>query len=156
MRTAVILTLLLPAAAFCQPEASKNVVKTIPGQAVNVKAGSVVRIPLFVRVDEGYHVNSNAPAEAFLIPLRLTWNPGVIESGPISFPKPQLERLGFSEKPVSVFKGAFEITTRFKVPADAKPGSSSVTGKLHYQACNDRTCLTPRNLDVSVPIEIVR
>lgn len=156
MKATVILVLLLSAAAFCQSEASKNVVKVLPGEAIGVKAGRVARIPLSLQVDEGYHVNSNSPAEAFLIPLRLTWNPGVLQGGPVTFPKAQIERLAFSEKPVSVFKGAFEITTRFKVPADAKPGLGWVTGKLHYQACNDRTCLTPRTLDVSVPIEIVK
>lgn len=135
--------------------------KVLPPAAVTAKAGSTVNVALSLQVDEGYHVNSNMPAEEFLIPLKLTWTPDSLQASSlqkpsVSFPKPQLERLGFSEKPVSVFKGTFEIATRFKVPAGAKPGSVTVDGKLHYQACNDRMCLPPRTVDVAVPIEIVR
>jgi thioredoxin:protein disulfide reductase len=138
------------------PEGSRNVIKLAPIETVSAKAGSTVKVALSLQVDEGYHVNSNTPADEFLIPLRLSWSPGPLQSGAITFPKPQLEKLQFSEKPVSVFKGTFEIATRFKVPADAKPGQSVLAGKLHYQACNDRMCLAPKTVDVSVPIEIVK
>ena len=36
------------------------------------------------------------------------------------------------------------------------PGQATIAGKLHYQACNNRMCLTPKTIDVSVPVEIVR
>ncbi len=147
---------MLPVIGASQSEGPRNVVKLAPVETVSVKAGGSVKVALSLQVDEGYHVNSNTPAEDFLIPLKLTWSPGPIQSGAVSFPKPQLEKLQFSEKPVSVFKGTFEITTRFKVPPDAKPGPGVLTGKLHYQACNDRMCLPPKNADVSVPIEIVK
>jgi|SRR5580704_5257945 DsbC/DsbD-like thiol-disulfide interchange protein len=147
---------LLPIIAFSQSEAPLNVVKLAPIETVSAKAGSTVKVALSLQVDDGYHVNSNTPADEFLIPLRLTWSPGPLESGAVSFPKPQLEKLQFSEKPVSVFKGTFEIATRFKVASGAKPGQGTVTGKLHYQACNDRMCLTPKTVDVNVPIEIVK
>ncbi len=147
---------LLPAMVFGQSEGPRNVVKVAPAEPVSAKISSTVKVALSVQVDEGYHVNSNTPADEFLIPLKLTWSPGPLQSGAVSFPKPQLEKLQFAEKPVSVFKGTFEIATRFKVPADAKPGQSSITGKLHFQACNDRMCLTPKTVDVSVPIEILK
>jgi hypothetical protein len=147
---------LLSAVAFGQSEAPENVVKVARIETVSVKVGSTVKVARSLQVDEGYHVNSNTPADEFLMPLRLTWSPGPLQSGAVSFPKPQLEKLQFSEKPVSVFTGTFEIATRFKVPPDAKPGQGTVTGKLHYQACNDRMCLTPKTVDVSVPIEIVK
>jgi thiol:disulfide interchange protein DsbD len=147
---------LLPLIVFGQSEASRNVVKLTPLETVSAKIGTTVKVALSLQVDEGYHVNSNTPADEFLIPLKLTWSPGPLQSEAVSFPKPQLEKLQFSQKPVSVFKGTFEIATRFKVPADAKPGQGIVTGKLHYQACNDRMCLTPKTVDVSVPVEIVK
>jgi Disulphide bond corrector protein DsbC len=156
MKPLLILPFLLPAIALCQSETQKNVLKVAPPDTVTAKTGSTVRVALSLQVDEGYHVNSNTPAEDYLIPLKLTWTPGPLQSGSVSFPKPLLEKFTFSEKPVSVFKGAFEIATRFKVPADAKPGPGAIAGKLHYQACNDRMCLTPKTVDVAVPIEIVK
>jgi hypothetical protein len=46
--------------------------------------------------------------------------------------------------------------TRFKVSASAAPGQAIITGKLKYQACNDRMCLQPKTIDVSVPIDIIK
>lgn len=105
---------------------------------------------------EGYHVNSNTPSDAYFIPLRLTWNPGPVEAVAVVFPKPQMEKLAFSEKPVSIFTGSFEVITKFKASAGAAPGQNVVTGKLRYQACNDRMCLAPRTIDLSLPVEIVK
>jgi hypothetical protein len=31
-----------------------------------------------------------------------------------------------------------------------------IPGKLRYQACNDRMCLQPKTIDVSLPVDIVR
>jgi thiol:disulfide interchange protein DsbD len=154
--TLAILAFSLPVIGFGQSEPPRNVVKVAPIDTVTAKAGNAVKIALSLQVDEGYHVNSNTPAEDYLIPLKLTWSPGPLQGGSVSFPKPLLEKLAFSEKPVSVFKGTFEIATKFKVPPDARPGPGSIAGKLHYQACNDRTCLTPKTVDVTVPIEIVK
>ncbi len=110
------------------------------------------KIPLHLK--EGFHVNSNTPADEFLIPLRLTWAPGVALVEQIVFPKPEQRNYAFSEKPVSVFSGTFTVETRFKVPADAKPGPANINGKLRYQACNDRECLPPKTIDIQVPLDI--
>lgn len=139
-----------------QEETPRIVLKVIPGETISAKIGSAVKVPLTLRVDDGYHVNSDKPADSFLIPLRLTWSPGPLEAGAISFPKPEFEKLAFSQKPVSVFKGTFEIATKFKVPSASNAGRAAVNGKLHYQACNNRMCLPPKTIDVSVPLEIVR
>jgi hypothetical protein len=151
----LFLSLAFSASVFCQaPGPGPNVVHLAPEATVKVRAGATVKVALSVQVDEGFHVNSNTPADPFLIPLRLRWNPGPIESVGIAFPKPQLEKYSFSDKPVSVFTGGFEIITRFKVPAGAVPGVSTLTGKLHYQACNDKNCLTPKTIEVTLPVEI--
>src|ERR1700733_12222532 len=149
------LAILLAPLAFCQTPLPQNVLKVAPAATVTAKAGAMVTVALSLQVDAGFHVNSNTPADPFLIPLTLTWNPGALESPALVFPKPQKERYPFSKKPVSVFTGDFQIATNFKVAAGANPGSSELTGKLHYQACNDRTCLTPKTIDVSVPVEIL-
>jgi len=149
--------LAVAAAAFCQtPLALRNVVKVAPVSTVIARAGKPVEVALPVQVDPGFHVNSDKPADEYLIPLRLTWNPGPLEKPVIAFPKPQTAKLPFSAKPVSIFTGSFDIVTRFKVARDASPGPGTLAGKLHYQACDDRECLTPKTIDVMVPVEIVR
>ncbi|MEQ1947064.1 MAG: protein-disulfide reductase DsbD domain-containing protein [Bryobacteraceae bacterium] len=107
-----------------------------------------------LQLREGYHVNSNAPADQYLIPLKLTWTPGQVEAASVDFPKPQSVKLGFSEKPVLIFSNTFQITTHFKTTASAMPGLALATGKLRYQACNDKMCLAPKTVDVTIPVEI--
>jgi len=94
------------------------------------------------------------PADEFLIPLRLTWAKEPLDVEQVIFPKPQLEKYDFSANPVSVFSGSFEIVTRFKAPLSAKPGMAILTGKLRYQACNNKECLAPRTLDVRATADL--
>jgi len=151
------LGLAFSACLLCQtPPPQANVVHVAPPTQVKVRAGEAVKAALTIHVDTGFHVNSNKPADEFLIPLRLTWNPGPLGGGKVEFPKPKLEKYSFSVKPVSVFTGSFDIVTRFQVLSDANPGQTTITGKLHYQACNDTTCLTPKTIDVTLPVEIVK
>ena len=102
----------------------------------------------------GFHVNSNAPADEFLIPLKLTWSKEPLETEQVTYPKPQFEKFDFSPKPVSIYSGTFEIVTRFKAPASAPPGPGVMTGKLRYQACNNKECLPPRNVDVRFTVDL--
>lgn len=109
-----------------------------------------------MRLRNGYHVNSNTPADEYLIPLRLTWNAAPLQVAEVVFPKPQLEKHAFSTKPLSVFSGDFDIVTKFRAPANAPLGMATLTGKLRYQACNDTMCLPPKTVEVELPVDIVK
>lgn len=119
---------------------------------LNVKRSGTTELRLKVRVSEGYHVNSNTPADDYLIPLKLTWTPGAVEAVETVFPKPKLEQYPFAEKPMSVLDGSFELVTKFKPGANASPGPGVVNGKLRYQACNDKMCLPPKNIEIKLPV----
>lgn len=121
-------------------------------ESVTAKRGATFteKVPLHLKA--GFHCNSNTPADEYLIPLKLSWADGAAQSEGVVYPKPQLEHYAFSQKPVSVFSGTFVLETKFKVPAGAKTGQSTINGKLRYQACNERECLPPKTLDVQVPI----
>jgi hypothetical protein len=125
-----------------------------PPAPVAIKRGGEADLKLKAEVRPGFHVNSNAPADEFLIPLKLTWPKEPIEAEQVAFPKPQFEKYAFSEKPVSVFSGNFEIVTRFKAPANAQTGAAPITGKLRFQACNEKECLPPRTIDVRVTLNV--
>ncbi len=120
----------------------------------SAKRGSTFtqKIPLHLKA--GFHVNSNTPADDYLIPLRLTWAMGKVTSEGVVFPKPQLENYAFSAKPVSVFSGTFTVEAKFRVAVDAPVGAATVLGKLRYQACNNKECLPPKTIDVQVPLDI--
>ena len=133
-----------------------NVLSVEPPQLFTAKVGTTVEAKLMLRLMPGYHVNSNTPSDPYFIPLRLTWKPGQLEPGEVVYPKPRMEKYSFSDKPLSVFSGNFELVAKFKVPANANPGPANVTGTLRYQACNDSMCLAPKNIEVPLRVAIVR
>jgi hypothetical protein len=133
-----------------------NVLSIAPPEKVVAKIGSPTQVKLSLELRQGYHCNSNKPSDEYLIPLKLTWTAGALESPEVAYPAPQMEKYSFSEKPLSVYTGNFELLTKFKVSATAAPGPTLVTGKLRYQACTDRMCLQPKTIDVSIPIDIIK
>jgi hypothetical protein len=139
-----------------QAHAQINPLSVGAPQPVKAKIASSVEVKTPVSILNGYHCNSNTPSEDYLIPLKLTWTAGALDSPAIEYPQPKMEKFSFSDKPLSVYTGDFVITTRFKVGASANPGTVFLSGKLRYQACNDRMCLPPKTLDVSVPVEIFK
>jgi thiol:disulfide interchange protein DsbD len=142
------------AAQLCFSQGS--VLQIAPPDRVVAKAGTTVQAKLVVQLRQGYHCNSNTPSDDYLIPLKLTWTAAPLEAGEVVYPKPQMEKYTFSDKPLSVYSGDFDIVTKFKVPANAPPGMAALPGKLRYQACNDRMCLPPKTVDVTLPVEVVK
>lgn len=134
--------------------AGRDVLAVKPPPPVRIKPGSVTAVSLRAELTPGYHINSHAPSDEYLIPLRLSWSPGPAEVVKISFPEPRLETYQFSEKPLSVFTGDFDITTTFRLPAGVEAGRLPIEGSLRYQACSDRMCLPPRTIAVQLVLEI--
>jgi thiol:disulfide interchange protein DsbD len=133
---------------------NNNVLTIAPPEKVTAKIGAPAQVKVSLELRTGYHCNSNKPADDYLIPLKLTWTS--LESPEVIYPPPQTEKYSFSENPLSVYTGDFELVTKFKVPASAMPGQFMATGKLRYQACTDRMCLPPKTLDVTIPIDLVK
>lgn len=119
-----------------------------------MKRGATLEVKTPVRLKDGYHVNSNTPSEAYLIPLRLTWAQGTLQTVEVLFPKPRMENYAFSPKPLSVFTGDFQLVTKFKASASAPTGPGMVEGKLRYQACNQNSCLAPKTIEIKLPVVI--
>lgn len=138
---------------FLQGEGSQHLTIAQPVRVL-VKRGGSAEVRLPVRLEEGYHVNSDAPEDEYLIPLRLKWDTGPLTVAKVVYPKPHLEQLGFAKKPMAVFSGDFEIVTRFTADPKAPAGPGILGGKLRYQACNGTTCFMPKTVDISLPYEI--
>ena len=145
----------LLAAPWPSLQAQSNGVLTVaPPARLAIKRDATAELSLKAELQAGFHVNSNSPGDDYLIPLKLTWNKEPLEAEQVNYPKPQMEKLGFSPNPVSVYTGTFEIVTRFKAPPTASPGMAFMNGKLRYQACNNKECLPPRTVDVRVTLDI--
>jgi Thiol:disulfide interchange protein DsbD, N-terminal len=125
----------------------------IPPTTVGIKAGQDLSVPLKVAIRPGYHINSNTPAEDYLIPTRLTWSPG-LKVKSVKYPEAETVKYEFSEKPLSVFSGTITLHSVLAVPDPIPSGLKDLTAKLRYQACNEKACLPPVTIDVTVPVTI--
>ena len=135
--------------------AQSSAVLSLPApERLSIKRGATGEVKLKGELRQGYHVNSDKPADEYLIPLKLTWAKEPLQTVQIVYPKPQLEKYDFSPTPLSVFSGSFEIVTHFKAAPTAAPGPAMMTGKLRYQACNNKECLPPRTAEVTLSVDV--
>ena len=155
-----MLCTLLAASSLCftstNAVAQSNVLLMPKPEPVAAKVGTTIEVKLPLQLRESYHVNSDKPPDPYLIPLRLRWDSGPITVAEVVYPKPENRKVDFFAGLLPVFSGHFELLTRFKEPASVPPGLVNVTGKLRYQACNDRMCLPPKTIDVTVPVSVSR
>jgi hypothetical protein len=150
----MLAALSLPLHAQTSLNSLSSVVNVNAPEKLVAKRDQVLTADFVIQVKNGYHVNSNTPADEFLIPLRFTWTEDTVKVQDVLYPKPQMQKFPFSEKAMSVYEGDVKTQVKFKVPPTATRGLTQLTGKLRYQACNDRMCLPPRTLEVKVPLEI--
>jgi hypothetical protein len=154
MAAAALTCIQIPSPAQTSLNSLSAVVNVVAPEKIVAKRNSTQEVPFTISVRQGYHINSDKPEDDYLIPLKVTFGPGMLELVDITFPKPQLQKFPFSEKPMSVFDGSFKTIAKVRVPPAAPAGATQLVGKVRYQACNDRMCLPPRTLEVKVPVEI--
>ncbi len=125
--------------------------------AARLKAGpgQIVRLDVRITIDEGWHINSNKPLQGHLVPtsIELGQDP-TLSLGQIVYPEGKQVIFAFSPKLLSVYEGQIKIAVPVAIAKDAKPGPAPAALKLHIQACNDRNCLEPETLTLSLPFEI--
>ncbi len=147
--TATLLTALTASGQFRGFQAA-NVAAPAPLELV---AGETVEAPITVRIRNGYHINSNRPAEDYLIPTELSWQADhgvqVVET---AYPEAELFVSKFSDEPMLVYSGEIVITAKLRAPAKLPQGLTELVGKLHYQACTDKACLAPAAAEFTVPL----
>jgi thiol:disulfide interchange protein DsbD len=121
-----------------------------------VHPGTTVRGVLRVPLPDGLHLQSNAPREAGLIPTALTFAPptGITINEVVFPPSIDLPLPGYS-LPLAVFEHELLLGVAITVDAARAPGPVTVPSRLRYQACDDRQCFRPRDLDVTWQFTIV-
>jgi thiol:disulfide interchange protein DsbD len=117
-----------------------------------VRPGETFKAALVLKVQAGYHINDNAPLDEFLIPtnLAIDENPD-FEIVEISYPKGRRARFSYSDAELIVYEGEVVLGALVKAKDGLAAGARTLKGALSYQACNNESCLPPKEL----PFEIV-
>jgi uncharacterized protein len=101
---------------------------------------------LCIKLAPGWHINSTAPLQKFLLPTKLRIDG--IEQTKVSFPKAVERKLGFHDEPLSLYEGV--ATVEVALPA-GKEALAARRMTLDLQACSDKICLDPQTVQVLLP-----
>ena len=146
--TALVWAFALPAAG---QQLGFSAASIEPSSGVRIDAPGKLQVPVAVRIRRGYHINSNRPNEPYLIPTSLSWDDAPFRVESVAFPPAEEVRYDFSDAPLAVYSSRIRIVTTFIV--DSVPAAlRELRGSLRFQACNDKACLPPRTIPVTVPV----
>jgi DsbC/DsbD-like thiol-disulfide interchange protein len=126
----------------------------IPGTPA--EQGSTIKIELSAEVQEGWHVYGLTQAPGGPTPLRVTLDEnGVVQVVSVKSGTPSTKKHDPSfDLETEFYPGSFSLDIQTQVKQHAPSGNQSIPVSVRFQACNDRTCLPPKTVHLSVPIEI--
>lgn len=128
----------------------------ITAPEVVVRAGKKGIIKVYVAVKNGYHIQSNKVNDELIIPTTLEIDTqGIIKAGKQSFPAEKKFRLEGTADYLPVYDGNFKISVAFTAGEKIQKGKYSLTAKFRYQACDSRTCFSPKIIDFIIFVTIL-
>ncbi len=154
---AMLFTLLLTALAAAQGFQAEPVftIELVPDREP-VVAGEELQLAAVVRVEPGWHINSDQPGDEFSMPTTARWLlPDGWPEPLMVFPDGELLEFDFSDVPLEVWQGEVALIGRLTVPESAI-GVHRPRVEVTAQACNDIQCLPPVAVTAGVDVEIAR
>ncbi len=130
-------------------------VVTATVKEAKLEAGGAGEATVRLDIAPGYHVNSNPASDKFYVATELRAEPqeGVTPGQPV-YPAGLQRKLGFAEKPLSVYEGSVLIKLPLRADKGAAKGRHTLRAKLRVQPCNDEACLQPREIDAPIPVTV--
>ncbi len=112
-----------------------------------LQPGQSQAIALVIKIKAPYHINSETPAEDFLVPTSISFadTEGVRYTS-TEFPPAETRDLSFSDMPLEVYEGTFTVFCTLTLDAAYAEKGVKVSGSIQYQACDDNACLPPAEL----------
>lgn len=120
-----------------------------------IHAGSAFKGALQISVGEGWHINSNKPLDEYLIATELT-----LEAQPgfsvlaVAYPEHKVAKFGFSPDPMAVYEGKVVLGFAARADETIAPGDYMLKGTFRYQACNDKMCAPPKDMNIEIPVKV--
>jgi thiol:disulfide interchange protein DsbD len=123
----------------------------------SVCPGETFKAAVIVNVQAGYHINDNAPLDEFMIPTTL-----VLDDHPdfevveVVFPKGRRARFSYSEAELVVYEGEVVLGVLLRAKAGVPAGAKALKAIVGYQACDNVSCLPPKELTFSVAVPVAK
>ncbi|MBN1276938.1 MAG: hypothetical protein JXA35_05550, partial [Deltaproteobacteria bacterium] len=104
-----------------------------------------------ISISSPWYIHGAEKANEWLVPTVLSFpDSPILKVEEIRFPLPEKKRFEYSKEPLEVFSKEILIPARLVIGENTPAGSHLLQGLLSYQACNDKSCLPPE--DVNIPV----
>jgi len=136
--------------------ATDKVTLSLQLDTLEATRGGQTGLEIHALIERGWHIHGHKPNEPFLIPteVKFTLPPG-ISTDTLNYPSPDKQTFAFAPgKQLLVYEGKVIITTALNVPADFAGSRVRMEAALHYQACNDTTCLPPATVSAELTVPV--
>ncbi len=127
---------------------------TVAASTVAVSGAPGAKVSLLVDVTPKAGVHVYAPGSNDYIAVEIKLNPlPAITAAKVAYPKSEI--MTFADEKVPVFTKPFQLTQEVTLEKSVKAGDVVVvSGKVTYQACDDRVCYPPESSPVSWAIGV--
>jgi len=120
-----------------------------------LRIGQKAWAAVVVEVGDGYHAQSHTPLDENFIKFELKPEDNAsVKIGAPTYPPGKIEDYPALGK-LSVYTGKVVVYFPLEVNADAKTGPIEITGRVRFQACDDKVCYPPEQPKFSIKTEIV-
>jgi hypothetical protein len=120
-----------------------------------VYTGESNRVEIEVNVKEGYHIQANEVNDESLIPTTLEIKSNeYFAIGKQEFPRTKKFKLEGTDSFLNVYDGKFLVKLFLDPLKTAAESKYILEARLRYQACDSKSCLFPRTVDFSIPVEV--
>ena len=151
----MIIRLLIISFAYLLADPTPPAIVTVNVTESIVYVGIGTMIPIWVEVKQGYHIQANTVNDESLIPTTLEVNDdkniAIIKQ---EFPPDKKFQLEGTDTFLNVYDGKFLIKLFLNPVAKTQIGKYVLNAKLRYQACDSISCLFPRVIEFSIPVEV--
>ncbi len=121
-----------------------------------IHPGETVKTAIILKIRPGYHINDNAPLDEFMFPTSLTFEDmDGLEILEIYYPTGHRGRFAYSEEELVVYEGEAVLGAVIKTGEALPTKPLTLKGSVSYQACDNVSCLPPKEVGFEVPLTIV-
>jgi len=139
-------------------QGSSPLVTVAPINTIVAARGGKAPLRIEMRVNSGFHVNSNKPNDELLMPTVVHLNPpeGILILN-VKYPEGDQLSLPFmGNDKLSVYSGNFSVNAEVRIPRSSALGTLRVHGQVKYQACDNRQCFAPRTTPLEFDVKVVK
>jgi len=129
---------------------------TIKNESSAVKPGEVFNVQVVAAIDEGWHLYSLEQPAGGPIPTKIfvDENRKFKSAGDIESPQPQVLFDPNFNMDTQFYEGEVVFKVPLQVTNEASTGKNTVSVNAFFQTCNDKTCLPPKIVKLTLEVEV--